>query len=156
MPEASFVCSNYRGVLRVAREPKTCNYSNVGQLFSAQEVGQVILISKELSIVRSQGPLRGSTNALAGSLALDTTHWSKDPTTQGLARFSCLWGSARKMILLSTVCSYWTPPMHPGTCRTTFFHGFMSNYSSYGEQETEGQGSAAHSHVQPSGGNQTL
>jgi len=27
-------------------EPKTYNYSNVGQLFSAQEVGQVISVSK--------------------------------------------------------------------------------------------------------------
>ena len=37
-------------------EPKTYNYSNVGQLFSAQEVGQVISISKEPSTVMTQGP----------------------------------------------------------------------------------------------------
>lgn len=30
---------NYWGVLRAVWEPKACNYSNVRQLFSAQEVG---------------------------------------------------------------------------------------------------------------------
>ena len=37
-------------------EPKTYNYSNVGQLFLAQEVGQVISVSKEPLTVMIQGP----------------------------------------------------------------------------------------------------
>lgn len=63
----------------------------------------------------SQGPLSGSTSALAQSLALDTVPWSKDPTTQGVTRLSCLWGLGRKRILLSTVSS----SCAPGQCRAT-------------------------------------
>lgn len=89
LPKAMFVCSNYWGVLHAMWEPKTCNY-NVGQLFSAQEVGQVTPISKKLLLFMSQGPLRGFTSALAGSLVLDTAPCSKDPTSQGTTRLSCL------------------------------------------------------------------
>lgn len=59
LPKAAFLCSNYWGVRHALREPKTCNYSSVGQLFSAQEVGQVILISKEPLIVMRQGLVHG-------------------------------------------------------------------------------------------------
>lgn len=34
-PKAAFVCSNYWGVLKAVWEPKTSNYSQAGQLFSA-------------------------------------------------------------------------------------------------------------------------
>ena len=56
LPKAVFVSSNYEGVLCAMWEPKTYNYSNVGQLFSAQAVGQVISVSKEPSTVMTQGP----------------------------------------------------------------------------------------------------
>lgn len=39
LPKGACVHGNYWGVLRAEWEPKTCNYSNVRQLFSAQEVG---------------------------------------------------------------------------------------------------------------------
>lgn len=104
----------------------------------------------------SQGPLSGSTSALAQSLALDTAPEAKTlPPRHDQALLPL--GFTKKHGYPINSVFLPSPAYAPGHCRTSLFHGFTSHCSPYGEEEeTEGQESAAHSQTRPSAGNQTF